>query len=139
MTLFSTKDDFIRTTLTTIPGILGKLDYLSSLRAASGEYLHWGLARVHGDESAQQAIAEAHRLLFLQALRTPLRQLLEDAAQATAAQQWGVQKFLEDLARRGQELLPGHCGGGSIRHFSSVVSALLSLARQRPGATRLDA
>jgi hypothetical protein len=139
MTLFSTKDDFVRTTLASIPGILGKLDYLSGLRTASGEYLHWGLARVHGDESAQQAVGEAHRLLFLQVLRMPLRQLLEDATQATAAQQLGLQSFLEDLARRGQELLPLQCGGGSVRHFSSVVSALLSLVRQRPGATRLDA
>ena len=137
--MFSTKDDFLRTTLATIPGIFGKLDYLSTLRTACGEYAHWGLARVHGDESAHQAIGEAHRLLFLQILRTPLQQLLQDAAQANAAQQLGLQNFLEDLARREQELLPAQCGGGSKRHFNSVVLALLSLARQQPAASRLDA
>ena len=74
MTLKSAFEDVIGTTLAAVTGTIGKLDYVSRLRRREG-YSHWGLARVHGEEPAQKALAESHRLLFLKLLRTPLSDL----------------------------------------------------------------
>ena len=41
--------------LSAIPGALGKLAYLAGLREDGG-YRHWGLARVHGSDKAEQAL-----------------------------------------------------------------------------------
>ena len=52
---------------------------------ASGNYSHWGLTRAYGEVAAQQALAEAHRLLFLRLLRTPLRTLRDDVMVSSEA------------------------------------------------------
>jgi hypothetical protein len=130
--LFSTFDDFCRTTLASIPGVFGKLDYIAGLRDQNGRYQHWGVARVYGEEAAQQAIAEAHRAIFLQLLRMPLRDLLKDLPEAEAARKNGLRAFLEDLNRR-SGVIPPDLGGGSARHFSSVIESLLALVK-RSGA-----
>ncbi len=135
MTLFSTKDDFCRTTLAGLPGVLAKLDYVSSLRDADGRYQHWGLARVYGDEATQRAIAEVHRLLFLELLRMPMRKLLLDAASAGSASKRSLQAFVEDLGERASGLVPAELGGGSLRHFNSMISALSALVKTLPAAT----
>jgi hypothetical protein len=68
-------DDLAGTTLAAVSGVLGKLEYISHLRKGAGKpYSHWGLSRVYGEAAAQEALAEAHRLLFLRILHTPLRQ-----------------------------------------------------------------
>lgn len=135
MTLFSTKDDFCRTTLEAVPGVFGKLDYLANLRVEDGRYQHWGLSRVYGDEAMQRAISEAHHQVFLEVLRMPVRKLLEDLACASRAKDMDLLDFIEDLARRSPALLPADLGGGSVRHFNSVVAALLSLVRNSRAAT----
>ena len=74
MALKSALEDLLGTTLAGVAGTVGKVEYLASLRdAASGNYSHWGLTRAHGETAAQLALAEAHRLMFLRLLRTPLR------------------------------------------------------------------
>ncbi len=135
MTLFSTTDDFCRTTLENISGVFGKLDYLAGLRGDDGRYQHWGLTRVYGEEAAQRAMAEAHRLVFLEILRMPLPRLIKDLARASGAQELGLRNFLEDLHRRLPTLVPPELGGGSVKHFNSVVLSLLTLARNSSVAT----
>ena len=61
MTLKSVKEDLQASTLRAISGKLAKLAYLASIRLEDGTYSHWGLSRVHGEASAQEALAEAHR------------------------------------------------------------------------------
>ena len=66
MALKSALEDLLGTTLAGVAGTVGKIEYLASLRdAASGAYSHWGLTRAYGEMAAQHALAEAHRLLFL--------------------------------------------------------------------------
>lgn len=127
MTLLPIKDDFLERTLVKIPGVLGKLDYLAELRE-NGKYVHWGLARIYGEEVLQRTLAEVHRGLFLQVLRTPLRQLLEEVRRS-AAQPNEVKRYLETLVRDVRSLAPPNLGGGSEAHFHSVIRALLSLLR----------
>jgi hypothetical protein len=135
VTLFSTKDDFCGTTLASISSTVGKLDYLSGLRDADGRYHHWGLARIYGEEAAQRAIAEVHRVVFLEFLRMPLHKVLEDAARASAEVEKSLRVFVEELSGRCASLVPPELGGGSLRHFNSVVSALLALVRNSRVAT----
>jgi hypothetical protein len=128
--LFSTLDDFSRTTLAGVPGWFGKLDYLAGLRDEAGRYQHWGVTRVYGEEAAQQAIGQAHRDVFLQILRMPLRDLLKDLPQAEAARRQGLATYLEDLKRRCDQLTPSDLGGGSQRHLSSVIDSLFAVVKR---------
>ena len=128
MTLLAIKDDFLDRSLARIPGLLGKLDYVAQLRV-EGRYVHWGLERIYGEETTQRTLAEVHRNLFLQILRTPLRRLLEDVTRSAGAQRLEVKQYLEIVLREPRSLVPGSLGGGSEAHFNSVVLALWSLLR----------
>jgi hypothetical protein len=126
VTLLPIKDDFVLRTLTSVPGLLGRLNYVAELREKD-RYVHWGLKRVFGEETMQRAVAEIHRGLFLQVLRTPLRQLLQDAAHSAAAQHCQVRPYLQTVLKDAHSLVAPNLGGGSEAHFNSVVAALLSL------------
>jgi hypothetical protein len=94
MALFSAADDFSRRTLAALPGLLAKLQYVSGLRRDDGQYAHWGLARVYGEHAARQAIEGIHKDLTLQVLRTPLRELVEDAIQSAENAETDVAEYL---------------------------------------------
>jgi hypothetical protein len=126
VTLLPIRDDFVLRTLSNIPGILGKLDYVSELRE-NDRYLHWGLTRIYGEEATQRALEEVHCELFLQMLRTPLPQLVKDLACSAAGKLVEPRDFLESLVRKSKSLLPPEVGGGSVVHFNSIVAALLLL------------
>jgi hypothetical protein len=139
MTLKSALDDVLEVTLIAVSGIMAKLDYLSGLRKTQDSYSHWGLAMVYGEGAAQQALAEAHRAFYLVILRTSLRKLRDDVAVSSREEQKPTEEYVEDLRSRLPSLLPPDLGGGSARHFSSVLHALSSLAsnqaKTRPHAT----
>lgn len=134
MTLLTALDDFLVTTLAALPGLLTKLEYLSGLRDAGG-YSHWGMSRVYGEEAAQGALVEAHGMVIAEILRTPLRKLMEDAEASSVAREQEPTAYLESLCRQPAVLLPDRAGGGSSRHFSSVLHALSALARNQQRAT----
>lgn len=125
MTLRSALEDLLETTLAGVAGIAGKIEYVASLRdTASGAYSHWGLTRAYGEPAAQHALAEAHRLAFLGLLRTPLRTLRDDVIVSSGVLQITAGEYVERLRNRAPALLPPDLGGGSARHFSSVLQAL---------------
>ena len=139
MTLLCALDDLLLRTLAVFPSVFAKLEYLSSLRGPDGGYAHWGLARVHGEIRAQRAMIESHENLISEVLRTPLRRLMEDAEAGCAAQDRQPSAYLQELSTRTTSLLPDDMGGGSTRHFSSVLHALSALARTQQSATHPDA
>lgn len=132
MSLVSAFDDFWRTSLSALPGLLTKIEYLSSLRQENGGYGHWGLSRVHGEGAAQRALSETHETLVSELLRTPLRSLMVDAEVSSEEQEMSV--YLAGLFKRSAQLLPDEAGGGETRHFSSVLLALSALARSQQNA-----
>lgn len=134
MTFLSANEDFVRRTLASVSGDWSKLQYVASLRLHNGVYQHWGLARIYGEEASSRAIADAHRDLFLALLRTPVKELWKDAQEAARRSQTTDLKFVARLDAAREELVPEQYGGGSIRHFNSVLVALSGLARR--GATR---
>lgn len=125
MNLASAQDDFQQRTLGAIPGLWAKLRYLAELRGPAGAYCHWGMSRTFGVETTQRIVAAAHSELFLQLLRTPLRQLRTDFLRgdplSTELLDWSL-------------YVPADLEGGSVEHFSSIVSALTALAGVRPQA-----
>jgi hypothetical protein len=135
MPLLSALDDILVNTLSVIPGLLGRLEYVSGLRSGIG-YGHWGLSRVHGERAAQQALADAHGLVLSEVLRTPLRRLVEDVEAACVGSDRPPSVYLQELYRKYSSLLPQEVGGGSTRHFSSVLHALSALASAPQHATR---
>jgi hypothetical protein len=124
-------DDFRNGTLGAVPGTLGKLRYLASLRGAKGNYYHWGLARAHGESIANTAIGEAHTDVLISVLRTPIRSLWEEAKSMAADQDEPVGDYLRELTELGEALVPKELQGGVKRHFMSVLLALCSLAGVR--------
>jgi hypothetical protein len=131
LTLKTAFEDLTGTTLKAISGILGKLEYVSELRSSSGSYEHWGLARVHGEMAAQQALARAHRSLVSQLLRTPLRKLLDDVEATSLAKGVPPSAYLENLHDRASGLLPPNPAAASASHLNSVLHALSRLEANR--------
>src|SRR5439155_18850286 len=105
----------------------------------SYSYSHWGLSRVYGEGAAQQALGEAHSACFLATLRTSLRTLRDDVEVSSRGKQKPAEEYIKNLRGRWAALLPTDLGGGSARHFSSVLHALSSLAsnqtKSQPRAT----
>jgi len=130
MPLTSAINDLKNNTLRSIAGILAKLDYFARRRRPDGTYEHWGLSEVHGESAAQQAMAEAHRTALAGVLRTPLRQLAEDAANSSEQSGIRVSEYVEDLSQR-TGALPPDPGAGTHRHFRSVMEALAALVRRQ--------
>jgi len=135
MALFSAAEDFSRKTLAALPGLLAKLRYVAGLRH-DGVYEHWGLIRIYGERAAQQAIEGIHKELILQVLRTPLRDLIADAVLSAGYEQSNVDAYVAELNTAAERLLPSSIGGGSVRHFSTVLQALSALARSCTDANR---
>lgn len=133
--LTSPFDDFTQHTLSAVPGSLGKLQYVVGLRQGNGEYFHWGMARSYGETGASLAIARAHTDLFLEILRTPVRDLWEEVRTLSLDQQTELREFMLHLRSRGDSLIPAELQGGSRRHFNSILLALCSLAGLRAGKT----
>jgi hypothetical protein len=129
MTLKSVREDLQTRTLSAISGLLGKLLYLAGLRQADGSYSHWGLSRVHGEESAQRALGEAHKSMLSRILRTPISQLQADVEESSKGHEVPEENFMEELQQMETLLLPPRIGPGTRRHLSSVLQALSALVR----------
>jgi hypothetical protein len=132
MTLKSIAEDIQDRTLRAVAGLLGQLRYLAGLREPDGSYLHWGLARVHGEAATQRALAEAHRGVVTKIVRTPLRKLVKDMEESCGESAMAEADLLKNLNAQPARLVPPHPAAGSARHLSSVLHALSSLVKNRP-------
>jgi hypothetical protein len=132
MTLYSPLEDFMHRTVSSVEGMWSKLEYIAELRKEDGSYEHWGLERIFGHEPAEKAIAIAHRNLVLELLRTPLPKLMEEARLSAGQRNVPVNMYVQGLYTRCDELLPERLGGGSAKHFNSVLLALSALAACYP-------
>lgn len=135
MNFYSPFDDFVLNSLAAIAGLFHKLEYVANLRQEDGSYRHWGLARVHGEDEADQAAMEAHRLLFSKVLNTPLATLLDDAESQFATGR-ETEEYFDYLSQRLPRLAPEGTGKGPVLHFNSVLHAVSALERARSRASR---
>ena len=132
VTLKSIAEDLQQRTLRAVGGFLGKLAYLAGLREADGRYVHWGLARVHGEEATQRALMEAHQGVVSKILRMPLQRLLQDVEESSSSEERDRSELLERLNAQPERLVPPKPSAGSARHLSSVLHVLSSLTKNRP-------
>jgi hypothetical protein len=131
--LITATTDFLRT-LSAVPGHWGKLRYLLGLRESKEHYHHWGLERVHGREAAHNAIRESHESVVVEILRTPLRDLVDDAELSSGETRQPAGEFVDELARDEQNCLPPQADPAPRKHFSSAVRAVKALLRIRQAA-----
>lgn len=136
MAVYSASEDFVHRTLAAVPGVWPKLEYMRTLRGANRRYEHWGMQRTFGTRATQAAIEQAHRDVVLALLRTPVAQVLSDAEESAAREGVNAYEYAARLDSYGESLLPDDLGGGSARHFSSVLKAIVSLARAHKAASR---
>jgi hypothetical protein len=136
MSLKSALQDIKETTLSAVSGLLGKLAYLGSLRQGR-RYQHWGMETVHGVESSERAMRQAHTEVVARVLRTPLAALQEDLKQSSCDSGIAALDYVEQMRGHFNELLPeGRENTPTSNHLSSVLLALSSLEKNRGRATR---
>jgi hypothetical protein len=135
MTLKSALQDLRNTTLAAVSGLLAKLAYLGSLRRREGGYLHWGMALVHGEESADRALKAAHTEVLSTVLRTPIADLMEDLRESSRDNRQTAGAYVEGMREQFSELLPSPQDAASARHLNSVLIALSSLEKDSKSAT----
>ena len=130
--------DFLQVTLEAVEGFWQKLRYLAELRASrkEGGYSHWGLAQRYGQDASERAVTSAHAQLFLNVLRAPLRELLDDIRIAASPQGRSAGQYSEDLWKDRDALLPEDLAGGSAAHFESVLDDLRAIAESKETASK---
>jgi hypothetical protein len=140
--LKSALEDFEGSTLSAVPGLLGKLRYLARLYTRGG-YSHWGMEKVHGSGTAERAIRTSHGNLVTKVLRTPLRDLSTDLEESAAAAEITDVEVLSALET--PMGTPAHQGwrakrlGTAERHFKLVLRTLAALAQSKEPANPRDA
>jgi hypothetical protein len=128
MTLRSAYQDFVERTLAGLAGSWQRLTYLGSLADGKGNYSHWGMTKTFGPLQASEALAQAHTDSWLGVLRAPLP-LLMGELQTMEPDQGGASLPGKLSPAEAGKLSPMNLGGGSKRHFNSVLLALSLLSR----------
>ena len=139
--LKSALEDFEACTLGALPRLLGKVHYLAELHDGRGNYDHWGMGRVYGEDAARRAMRTAHGAVMARFLRTPLRELAEDLAGSASALDVSTLDLVIALEREVKRAMPAGSPSGSEKHFMAVLHALAALAENRgranhPGASQ---
>jgi hypothetical protein len=133
MTLTSAKNDFVRT-LNAVPGLIGKLCYVARLHNADGTYEHWGMTKTHGAEQAADSMMIAHKIIFREALRSPLVRLCSEIE--GKENEDSQQELLRQLQTTGATALPSNAGKASRLHLNALVEAVSALVESRRRSSR---
>jgi hypothetical protein len=134
MKLLSPIDDFLTNTLSALGSLLDRLEYVAGLQQSDGKYQHWGLARTYGEQVAHEVIEDVHCFNYLEALRTPLKGLMDEVNRGGAKKGLDEISYVRDLLAIAPRLVPHRPTGGSIKHLDSVLLALLKLAQHHKTA-----
>ncbi len=128
MKLLTASEDLRMRTLENVPGALGKLLYLASLRDTTGEYRHWGLAWAHGEKESQAAARNAHEDALKEVLRTPLRELWDEMHESAGIRN-GSPHPGQSVVGPQFRMLPAGTSQAAESHLNSVLRALAELDR----------
>jgi hypothetical protein len=118
MALVSPVEDFLIRSLGPVKSAVARLKYLGEIRR-NCVYEHWGMERTYGAERTNAALAEIHSMLWLEVLRTPIKQLKEESEPRADD---SVSTFFSP------GLVPSDIRGASIRHMRLVARTLSMLA-----------
>jgi hypothetical protein len=135
--LRSALQDIKETTLAAVSGLLGKLNYLASLRRGHDQYHHWGMALVHGSENSERAIKTAHSEVVTEVLRSTLATLAEDLQRSSQGSGVAPRAYVEAMRAQFNDLLPAlGKDPAAASHLNSVLLALSSLEKKQERSTR---
>ena len=129
MKILSASQDFEQVSLSGFPSVLEKLVYLAGLRRENGDYAHWGLAKVYGEQVAGAAIAAAHGRLYSDCLSSPLERLATEISSAALEQALSPEAYVERVEVNRKRLVPQITRSGSAKHLDAVLLALKKIAR----------
>jgi hypothetical protein len=131
--ILDAKDDFKRRTLSALPTLLEKLAYICSLQTEGGEYLHWGMNRVFGRESASQAIQAVHDETACALISVPVKniydQFLAAVERPESSQLLDLESFLLKSPSNDDELLSAH--------LRLIQDSIASLAHEQEAVHRV--
>ena len=92
---------------------------------------------IHGPESSERALRQAHSEVVTRLLRTPLPSLVEDLKESSEGSGIASLEYVEEMRVHFEELLPeGRQNSPVSTHLNSILVALSSLERNRGRATR---
>lgn len=129
-------EDFSQRSLQHLQGLWRRASYLAGLRSRDGGYEHWGLNRSYGKEAADQVLGEAHSEVYVQLLRRPISELMQDLEISAADAGMSVDQLLAALSNDKKKMVPSALAGGAPGHFNSVVLIACALRSAQRAATR---
>jgi hypothetical protein len=135
MPLFSALEDFMQRSLSALPTLWEKLQFVGDLREDGSGYRHWGLEQRFGEKAARAALTEAHNGLFNEVVSTRLAELWLAADQAAHREQLEVAEYLQKM-RDSETALPLDAQGVAPEHFAFVVTNLCRVAHSRSTPSR---
>jgi hypothetical protein len=122
-------EDFMQRTMSVLQGVWSKLNYIRELRESGSTYEHWGLAQLHGKRAAGEVIGDIHSELYLQLLRTPLPDLLEQLKMSAEDCDCSPSQLAEKLDQQREKITPKDLRGGAPEHLESVLITTRFLAK----------
>jgi hypothetical protein len=130
MKFSSPREDFVVNTLAAIPSCIEKLNFMLNIREENGEFVHWGLERMHGSQSTRAALREAYRSVVRDVLSTPVQDLWNevDVLRGDVDGQSNYEYF-----RKAREavLVPVPNGQADELHLRFILDGLLLAAKGR--------
>jgi hypothetical protein len=128
----SAASDLWRNTLSQIPTVFGRLVYLASLRNPNnGNYEHYGLALVFGEDEANKALRDSHSTVFAEWLTFNLEQQKADLDLYLAGLFEDKRAIIQTWVRLApyQNLIPAAIRGVERRLYITDLAALMELFR----------
>ena len=136
----SALEDFMLRTMNVLQGVWSRLNYIRELRKPDGTYQHWGLVQIHGAKATHAMIAQVHSQLYLQLLRTPLPDLLEQLQVSAEDADCSATQMAHQLRRSAGQITPQDLRGGAPEHLKAVlvIADLLSRHSNRQSAGQVQ-
>ena len=128
----SAASDLWRNTLSQIPSVFGRLVYLASLRNPNnGNYEHYGLALVFGEDEANSALRDSHSAMFAEWLTFDIEQQKADLDLYLAGLFEDKRLVVQTWIRLApyQNLIPASVRSVERRLYINDLAALMELFR----------
>ena len=109
---------------------LARLKYLVDARAPDGTYSHWGLTKMYGETTLQQAMSQTHTSAFVDVLRTPVDRLADEIVCNARAAGVTPETYLRTISERVTTVSPENHLGGCEEHLKMILFVLSCLARR---------
>jgi len=121
-------EDTVLNTLQGVPGCLGKLEYINSLRDESGTVRHWGLEKIHGAERTCAEFEAAYERTLIELIKTPVQELWKELVESCGVNERSPQTFVLEFRNKILQHIPAGFGEAQRRHVRQVLDVVFALA-----------